>query len=196
MSGILLKIQHMPQFSIISEQARLIQVVQQIQEFLTKADALSEWQLLQQPASGGWSVAQVMEHLNVYSRHYLPLIEQAIKEEEGNGGTYRSGWLGEYFTKLMQPLPDGTLSKKMQSPANAQPVQALNAIAVKTAFRLHQDTLIALLQKAHLANWQKQRIPTSLSSWITLRLGDTLRFFVAHEYRHLLQMERILQQTS
>ena len=187
------KIDHMPQYSIPAEQKRLIQVVQDVQHFLTRVDALSEWQLLQQPVSGGWSLAQVMEHLNVYCRHYLPLIEQAIQKEQGKQGTYQSGWLGEYFTKLMQPLPDGKLSKKMKAPAKAQPVQALNAVAVKTEFRQHQEKLIQLLQNAHFANWQKQRIPTSLSKWISLRLGDTLRFFVAHEYRHLLQMQRILQ---
>ena len=187
------KIDHMPQYSIPAEQKRLIQVVQDVQHFLTRVDALSEWQLLQQPVSGSWSLAQVMEHLNVYCRHYLPLIEQAIQKEQGNQGTYQSGWLGEYFTKLMQPLPDGKLSKKMKAPAKAQPVQALNAVAVKIEFRIHQEKLIQLLQNAHFANWQKQRIPTSLSKWISLRLGDTLRFFVAHEYRHLLQMQRILQ---
>ncbi|HAK12907.1 MAG TPA: hypothetical protein DCO78_13920, partial [Chitinophagaceae bacterium] len=87
----------MPQYSIPAEQKRLIQVVQDVQHFLTRVDALSEWQLLQQPVSGGWSLAQVMEHLNVYCRHYLPLIEQAIQKEQGNQGTYQSGWLGEYF---------------------------------------------------------------------------------------------------
>lgn len=183
----------MPLYSIVSEQKRLIQVVQQVQEFMNRIDSLGEWQLLQQPSSGGWSLAQVMEHLNVYCRHYLPLIQQAIQKEQGNDGKYQSGWLGEYFTNLMQPLPDGKLSKKMKAPAKAQPMQALNAVAVKTEFRLHQEKLIQLLQNAHFANWQKQRIPTSLSKWISLSLGDTLRFFVAHEYRHLLQMQRILQ---
>lgn len=186
----------MPQYSIASEQKRLLEIVQQVQQFINRIDTLSEWQLLQQPSFGGWSLAQVMEHLNVYCRHYLPLIDQAIQEERGSIGNYHSGWLGEYFTELMQPLPDGTLSKKMQAPAKAQPVQALNAVAVKTEFRLHQEKLMLLLQNAHFANWQKQRIPTSLSKWISLRLGDTLRFFVAHEYRHLLQMQHILQQMS
>jgi DinB superfamily len=186
----------MAQYNIQATQQHLLQTVQQVVDFLTQIDSLNETQLLQQPAAGGWSLAQVMEHLNVYCRHYLPLIELAIKQGSGVRNTYQSGWLGEYFTKLMQPLPDGTITKKMQAPANAKPVQALNALEVKHEFEHHQHHLIKLLQEAHRADWQKVRIPTSLSQWIRLRMGDTLRFFVAHEYRHLLQMQRILKQVS
>ncbi len=185
----------MAHYNIQATQTSLLQSVQQVLDFVVEVDELNEAQLLQQPASGGWSLAQVMEHLNVYCRHYLPLIEQAIKRGSVKTVVYQSGWLGEYFTKLMQPLPDGTIAKKMQAPNNAKPIQTLDAAEVKREFVRHQHCLVNLLQEAHHANWQKVRIPTSLSKWIRLRLGDTLRFFVAHEYRHLLQMKRIVLQS-
>lgn len=192
----MLKFQQMAHYNIHETQTSLLQSVQQVMDFVAEIDGISEARLLQQPISGGWSLAQVMAHLNVYCRHYLPLIESALNRGEAGHVVYQSGWLGEYFTKLMQPLPDGTIAKKMQAPANAKPVQALDALSVKHEFLHHQQHLIGLLQNAHKADWQHIRIPTSLSKWIRLRLGDTLRFFVAHECRHLLQMQRILKQVS
>ncbi len=36
---------------------------------------LSTEMLTKQPAADKWSVAQVLEHLNIYSRHYINEIE-------------------------------------------------------------------------------------------------------------------------
>jgi hypothetical protein len=34
------------------------------------------------------------------------------------------------------------------------------------------------------------RIPISISKWITIRLGDTFRFVIAHNKRHIMQAGR------
>ena len=73
--------------------------------------AISEWQMLppavlaQQPAPGQWSAAQCLEHLNYYSRYYLPAIEKAIATGKGtrSSTTFQAGWLGAYYPELMLP---------------------------------------------------------------------------------------------
>jgi hypothetical protein len=57
-------------------------------------------------------------------------------------------------------------------------------------FIRHQHRLLNLLQIAKTANIGRLRIATSLSKLVTLKLGDTFRFFVAHEQRHFLQIEK------
>ena len=57
----------------------------------------------------------------------------------------------------------------------------------------HQHHLLNLLQIAKTANLEHIRIPTSLNKFISLKLGDTFRFFIAHEQRHFVRINAILK---
>lgn len=150
--------------------------------------------LIKQPAPDKWSVAQVLEHLNIYSRHYITAIENKLHlNQSGPNTDFTSGWLGNYFTKLMKPKEDNTIPKKMKAPKNAVPSAQPNAKAMLEECINHQHHLLNLLQIAKTANLDYIRIPTSLSKFITLKLGDTFRFFIAHEQRHFVQIESVLK---
>ena len=168
--------------------------------------AVSEWQMLPseqwafQPAPNAWSAAQCLEHLNIYGRHYLPDIEKAIQTGKSQGSTparvFRSGWLGAYFTRLMQPRPDGSLPGKMNAPKNAIPAPQPDARAMLAEFIDQQETMLRLLRLAEAVNLNTLRVPISLTPWIRLKLGDTFGFVIAHMERHVLQAERAIQQAS
>ena len=153
-------------------------------------NAVSNWQMLpaeqlsRPPAPGAWSAAQCLEHLNIYGRYYLPEIEKAIrfgKENEHEPEKYfRSGWLGAYFTRLMQPQPDGSLKSKMKAPKNAVPAPQPDAHAMLAEFIDQQETMLRLLNDAAEVNLNTLRVPISLSPWIRLKLGDTFGFVIAH----------------
>ena len=151
--------------------------------------------LQQQPQPDKWSVAQVLEHLNFYSRFYITAIEQKLHlNQSGPNRDFTPGWLGNYFTKLMKPTAEKTIASKMKAPANAVPSAQPDATEVLTEFISHQHHLLNLLQIARTANLEYNRIPTSLTKFIKLKLGDTFRFFIAHEQRHFLQIENTLKQ--
>ncbi len=156
--------------------------------------------LLQQPAPGSWSAAQCLHHLNGYGQFYLPALEQAINKAERDQWTakpqFRSGWLGNYFTGLMQPKPDGVLKSKMKAPKGHCPQPALDAPAILTEFTAQQNALLALLQRAEKIDITRLRVPTSLSSLLKLNAGDTFRFLIAHEQRHLLQALRAVRSAT
>ena len=61
--------------------------------------------VLQRPSSSaGWSILQCLDHLNSYGLYYLPQIADALKRAKRfDSSVYRSGWLGDYFTKIMSP---------------------------------------------------------------------------------------------
>ncbi len=165
--------------------------------------AISEWQMLppavlaQQPAPGQWSAAQCLEHLNYYSRYYLPAIEKAIAAGKSTrpSTTFQAGWLGAYFTRLMQPQTNGALKSKMKAPQNAVPSEAPDPRAVLAEFIDHQETLLTLLNQAATVNIGRLRVPISIAPWIRLKLGDTFAFLIAHEQRHVLQMTRAMEAT-
>ena len=166
------------------------QVIRQVEQQTHPAGEL----LNRQPGPGSWSAAQVLEHLNFYNRFYLPRLEQKLNMKDANG-SFKPGWLGNYFTKMMAPKADGAIANKMSAPKNAQPETNLNAARVVAEFLEGQSQLLSLLDRAVQADLN-QRIPTSISSLIRLKSGDTFRFLVAHQQRHMAQLQRTLQAVS
>lgn len=153
--------------------------------------SIEEEALSQSPAPGKWSAVQCIEHLNSYNRYYLPQIEKALL----NGAyknlpaqtTYKPGWIGSYFTKLMKPGVNGELASKMQAPKDHRPAAHLNAKKVMTEFIEGEEKLLSYLERAEELNIAKLRVPISIAKFIKLKLGDTFRFLIAHQQRHMLQ---------
>ena len=153
--------------------------------------------LTHSPGPGSWSIAQVLEHLNVYARHYITEIETKLHFHHTQPQeTFRSGWLGNYFSNLMKPAAGNKPVKKMKAPKNALPSVAPDAKAMLDEFIAHQHHLGNLLEISRHANLSAIRVPTSLSSMIRLKLGDTFRFVIAHEQRHMQQIQRLLAQSA
>ncbi|HJV19857.1 MAG TPA: DinB family protein [Sediminibacterium sp.] len=154
--------------------------------------------LAQTPENGGWSVAQVLDHLNFYSRWYLPRLEDAFRESRKKNLAaqpyFKSGWMGGYFTRLMKPGSDGSIASKMKAPANAAPAAIVDSTAVLVEFEQHLQHLNSLLRLAEKADLAHIRVTTSLSSFIRLKTGDTLCFVLAHAERHFVQIKRAIHQ--
>lgn len=173
---------------------------QQTESFLEKA--VTEWQmispsrLLKQPAGNKWSVAQCLEHLNSYGHYYLPAIETAIKQAEKNNWLakeqYVPGLLGNYFTNLIRPDMEGKKMKKMAAPKNHTPTVELDSDKVLSEFIDQQERMIKLLERASKINLEKAKVPISIAKLIRLKLGDTFRFLIMHNYRHVVQAEKAL----
>ena len=182
----------------------LEELTRKTENFLQKA--VSEWQMLPgevlstPPAPGAWSAAQCIEHLNIYGRYYLPAMEKAIQRAKQSGsraaGRFRPGWLGAYFTRLMQPLADGQVKTRMKAPLNAVPSAQPDARAMVAEFIDQQEMLLKLLGAAASVNLDDVRIPISIAPWIRLKLGDTFLFLTAHIQRHMTQAERAIREAN
>jgi uncharacterized damage-inducible protein DinB len=160
---------------------------------LTRLRQLPAATLQQQPAPGKWSVAQVLDHLNGYGTYYLPALEHSLQEAGPARENYKPGWLGNYFTKMMQPGADGVVAKKMKAPKGYRPDAAqdsMHNIGIATA---QQQQLLQLLETARSKDIAQVRIPISISKLLTLKAGDTFRFLVAHQNRHFLQIRNTLR---
>lgn len=170
--------------------------VSQVQAFfITNIQVLSVKELQLKPTPDQWNIIEVIDHLNFYNRWYLPRIDAAITKSRAKHFSFqpflKTGWLGAYFTKLMKPLPDGSLSSKMKAPKNALPAKNIDPIASLQEFQQHIEHVLSLLQLAEKADLNHLRITTSLSPIIRLKLGDTILFFVAHLNRHFLQIKKL-----
>lgn len=163
----------------------------------SKLENLDHDAMQTQPAPGKWSVAQVLEHLNFYSAFYLKAIEEKLHGNQTTPRQYfKPGWFGDYFTKMMKPTADNQIKSKMKALKSATPPPQIDGKAALTQFISDQHSLLNLLQIAKTTDLGKLRVPTSITKLVALKLGDTFRFFIAHEQRHMLQITNTLKSIS
>ena len=156
--------------------------------------------LLWKPAPDKWSVAQCLEHLNRYGLHYLPAtqsrIDAALARDSRPAPTFRSGWLGNFLIRTVQPIHTGSprANRKYPSPKAYDPDRSgtTTAEALPTFLRQQQTTL-ELLDRAGRVNLEAIRVPISITNLIRLRLGDCLRFVVVHNQRHVQQAQKVVK---
>jgi hypothetical protein len=146
------------------------------------------------PAEGSWSVAQVLEHLNAYNRYYLPAIEKSmIHISKDTSAWFVPGFWGNYFTKMMMPKNVYEVKNKMKAMKSYSPTKGLNVEAVFKEFFQHQNKLLQLLDVAKRRNMNSIKIPITISKLIRFKLGDTFRFIIAHEQRHMIQARNAIK---
>jgi hypothetical protein len=192
----LFKIHHMSSFQ---PSALLQSLGSDMNGLLHKLDQLEKLDLKTlntPPAPGKWSILQVLEHLNSYNRYYLPQIENAVRKglDQGHKASikFHPGWFGNYFTRIMLPGKTGQVGNRMSAPKEHRPAQQLDAAKVVTEFRAGSLRLVELLQLATTTDIGRLRVPISISRFIRLKLGDTFHFLIAHQLRHFVQIQNVL----
>lgn len=152
--------------------------------------------LRHQPAPGAWNALQCLDHLCRYGDHYLPAMEKAILSYDGQGESqiFNTGVLGGYFAALMRGK-NGRITK-MTSPKAQTPAAPDLPLTTIDRFLHQQEQLLRILELAAATDLRRITVPISLNRMIRLRLGDTLRFYVYHIERHVLQAQRALRATT
>ncbi|BAP30929.1 uncharacterized protein CHSO_1892 [Chryseobacterium sp. StRB126] len=141
--------------------------------------------------SDSWSTLECLEHLNRYGDFYIPEISRRISSSKTTPKSdFKPGILGNYFAKSM--LPKEKLNK-MKTLKIMNPIHSELNKEVVTEFIKQQQQLLDLLEKASHINLEKTKTAISISKLITLKLGDTLRFVIYHNARHMAQAERVLK---
>ena len=144
-------------------------------------------------SENSWSILECLEHLNFYGRFYLPEIESRIEESrfKSNKNEFRSGFLGNYFANMM--LPKKKLNK-MKTLKVSNPIHKKLDNSVISEFINQQNKILGLLEKAKTVDLENTKTSISISKFIRLKLGDTFRFVIYHNLRHIKQAERALNQ--
>jgi hypothetical protein len=148
---------------------------------------LPESRFLEVPPDGGWSVAQVFEHLCVSNESYLsgPLPAAVAAAER------RGPWTGEWRPSLV----GGWLTRTLME--GARPVPSPRAYRVGPKCRPNVvDEYLGTVRR--LGEWMKRAdghdlrvgLASPVSPLIRMNLGDAFRILVVHSHRHLAQVER------
>ena len=103
------------------------------------------------------------------------------------------GFWGNYFTRMISPTNVYEIKNKMKTGKAFIPSKGENVDAVFSEFLQHQNKYLHILEVARRRNLNNIRIPVSISRFIRLKLGDILRFLVAHQQRHMIQARNALK---
>ena len=181
---------------ILSEQLlqNLIEQTRSHLNYVISLQDVNEDALNQRLYQDSWSILECIEHLNLYGNYYLPEIEKQLTASKAiSDKKFKSGWLGNYFAESM--IPKEHLNK-MKTFKNMNPIHSQLSKQVLNAFIEQQQKMLQLLSIAQDKNLNKTRIPISINKWIKIKLGDTFRFVIYHNERHIQQAKRVLKETN
>ncbi|WP_158534871.1 DinB family protein [Mucilaginibacter hurinus] len=173
--------------------------VQNITDSIRQVTAQHSSILNTAPAPDSWSIIQVIKHLNTYNKYYVPVVKLKLQHSTAiaqNPTTFKPGLLGDYFVKMMQPAHNGQVKTRYKAAARHLPVGLENTEKELQAFYDGQQDLLNLLQAAGNHDLNRVTVPTSIATLIRIKTADALRFLVAHQQRHLLQIQRAVTQLA
>lgn len=141
-------------------------------------------------SEGSWSVLECLEHLNLYGDFYIPEIRRVIQKTKTRSVPYfKSGLIGNYFAESMLPKEG---FKKIKTFKDKNPLGSNLNRKVIQRFIEQQLEIIELLNRASHCNLNKVKTAISITKLLKLKLGDTFRFVINHNIRHIEQVKDVL----
>lgn len=182
--------------AVFSKQSLITELLDRIE--LTKASTqpffrLTDDQLNFRPGPAKWSITQIFGHLNIIHDIYIPCILTRItKAPDVKDENFKSGWLGDWIYEKIMPRADGSVFKLKAPKSHSPRGDERDGKDALCRFLQHCDAVDDILRHVSTKDLQRIKIPFSLTGLLHLRLGDNLRYLVAHNERHLLQAHRVM----
>ena len=152
---------------------------------------LAPAQLAWAPPSGGWSVAQVLEHLVTVADSYYGVLRSLVYQRSAPLATLgRNKWDPTWMGSL---LVSSLRSKRRMRAPRIWRVGTEARPDVLRAFLDRQQTLVQLMRASAALDWNRVKFGSPAGRLIRLNLGDGFTALVVHAQRHAEQMERARQ---
>ena len=142
------------------------------------------------PASGGWSVDQIIEHLAITNALYAASMRSAMASAHGassGNGEWTPSWIGGMLRNSVAP----SAQRKLKSPRRSKPGPQPSPLVLER-FVEGIDELVALAEQAEALDLKRVRFASPLLGIIRLNLGDGFAICVAHVERHANQIARTI----
>jgi len=159
-------------------------------ETCTIVHSFSDFQLQWKPSENEWSIIECLDHVIHYNQQYFPQLEEKINlgfDKKKPMSSYRSTYHGNMLVGVVSP----DSSYKLKSSPQTQP--KLNSVAeiCKNAEAMI-TRCIQIIQKAVGCDLNNIFVVSLENPLVKLPLGDSLKFIVEHQLRHLNQIRRII----
>jgi len=148
---------------------------------------LPESKFREVPPEGGWSIAQVFEHLCIANLSYLDGPLPGAIEKARSRGRSEKAW--------RPSLTGGWLTNVLLEGAKAVPTPKLYRVGPEPRPNV-VDAFLATVERTRSSILQADGhdlgvgFASPVTPLIRLNIGDALRILVVHSHRHLAQVER------
>ena len=151
------------------------------------AEGLAPTQLFWRPPRGGWSVAEVFEHLVLANESYLVRVRallSAAAPPAAPPGRWRASLAGGLLVRSFASR------RRFPAPRLYRPGPAPRA-HVLAAFAGTLRELARLMESAAPLDWRRVRTTSPVARIVRINLGDCFVIVVRHAERHFRQIERL-----
>jgi hypothetical protein len=143
--------------------------------------------LMKRPSSGGWSVAENLQHLILTGQVMVPLAERAIEELERAGNrTARAsglGLMGWLLVKSLEPPP--RMKTKTTKPFD--PVSVDDPLSLTDRFIETNAKVDTLISRATGLATSSVKVASPFNQKVKYNVYAALRIVLVHARRHLWQ---------
>jgi len=179
-------------------QRQLAAVVNELESAQTRlhrlADNLPDARWKSRPGAQRWSAAECIEHLNLTSRAYVPLLRRALESASRSAvapSHHRRDFLGWLFSNMVGPL--WTIGKRrvgrVKTTGEFVPKVTPGRMQALAEFDRLQDELIAITRQAEYYPLSQIKIVSPFGGRIRYNVYSALRILPRHQDRHLEQAE-------
>ena len=151
-------------------------------------------QFVRLPPRGGWSIAQVFEHLcmtnSAYLDHTIPDAVERAKQSRHGARQWRTSLVGGLLIASMRE----SSSRRLPAPGPLRVGDAVRPDVVQVFLA----RLPELEGHIHALEGVDQRISIAspIARWVHMNVGDACVILVEHAHRHLAQVERIRREVE
>ncbi|MDB4655884.1 DinB family protein [Flavobacteriales bacterium] len=154
--------------------------------------SLSHEQLNWKLSAEKWSIAEVLEHLNLVNASYEKILTDAVNGTSDMGFTGKIGFIVNFLGKMIYNSVEPSRAKRMKTFPVWEPAQSDVSAEVIIEFKKHQEGIKKLI----LGNKQLLEKDIVISSpanrYIVYKLRKAVEIVVSHEERHLNQAMEVL----
>lgn len=163
----------------VREMRESIDAVRRIQ------NELAYLQLGWRPPDGGWSIAQVLEHLIISDSLYLPELRDVVANGKRGSGEWKPTITGGFIARSLQPAS----TRRTPAPRVFRPAEP-RADVVEEYIRVREE-LLKLVEAAKGVDLRRNKLHSPVSKLIRINLGDAILILTVHTQRHLGQIARV-----
>jgi len=171
------------------EQARELKAELEVvsKEVRAVAEGIDVATLTKRPTNGGWSVAEILQHLILTADAMLPLTEGAIVELQraGRKSTAPSGLgvMGWLLVKALEPPP--RMKSKTSKPF--EPLEVGDPLTLASRLLEKNAKLLSLIDRAEGLATTTVKIASPFNANVKYNVYAAFRITLVHARRHLWQ---------
>jgi hypothetical protein len=157
-------------------------------------DKLSDSAWSAKPGPDRWSPAECIEHLNLTSRAYMPLLHDAVGKSRKMRGAptthYRRDPIGWFMSVMMAPRRQRKVPlPRIKTTKDFIPRGERSRTEILSEFVQLQGALVTLVQSADGLPIDKFKIVSPFGGKMKYNTYSALVIVARHEHRHLQQAE-------